>query len=514
GPCDLILPHVGDGDAGTYGLRLEAGRRRRSPPPLKWMHLVTLNVTNAHPAPHLWPAPAPLFEGHPSSFGCWVPRPCPKDHLTLTWEGPLAKEPWTHVNSWTPAAAVTPHPVLGTLLTANALWKHDGTTLNCTLRGARGETLTWASRLLQVHCEISGGGGGEGLMGVPEGVSQLPHMRGWVAGGEASECVQEAGRELLGETSGWGIFGVPWDAYGVMEERVGPEVVRTGLCIPPDAPQDLAVEVTPSPTIREGQEVTLRCRARANPPPTYTWLRGDQVLPSGSTHLLLWQISADDAGAYRCRAANELGTTESSPAHIDVLYPPRSATVTPLSPLPALLGAQVTLRCDLGPARPPPTILWLQGGAGTPGGLGDTLRFQATPEASGTYSCEGRNAGGATRSPPFTVVIWYPPRAVQVLQSPRGPVVAGEGPVRLQCRVGAAEPPQVTVTWFKDGQILPGPSSELVLPGPSPSDAARYLCEARNKGGVTRSPALTLDVHCESSHPKHPPKGLPQELGP
>ncbi|XP_069630794.1 B-cell receptor CD22-like [Haliaeetus albicilla] len=120
----------------------------------------------------------------------------------------------------------------------------------------------------------------------------------------------------------------------------------------------------------------------------------------------------------------------------------------------------------------------------------------------------------APQPPPTPVSLPFPPdppKTVRVLQSPTGPVVAGGGPVRLRCQVGAAEPPQVTIGWFKNGQELPVPTPDLLLPGPQPADAAVYACQARNDVGVARSPPVTLDVRCESHlgdptpHPLYPP---------
>jgi len=84
-----------------------------------------------------------------------------------------------------------------------------------------------------------------------------------------------------------------------------------------------------------------------------------------------------------------------------------------------------------------------------------------------------------------------------VEQTPGGPVVAGRGPVRLRCQIGAAEPRRFEVTWYKDGAELPAVTPpELLLPGPEPEDAAAYECRARNEAGGTRSPPLGLDVLC------------------
>ncbi|XP_054661049.1 B-cell receptor CD22 isoform X2 [Grus americana] len=326
GDCSLILPHIRADDAGVYGLRLVGEPNRRYSKGWLWMHYVTINVTDTPPAPHLWLDPDPITQGRRTTFGCWVPPACPKDSPTLTWEGPITKTPGVHMDSWTPPATVTTHPVIGTLLAFDPFWYHDETTVKCILRGSDGKTITQASWQLQVNY----------------------------------------------------------------------------------APRNVQVDMTPSSPVHEGQGVTLSCRDSAKPPShTYTWSLDGRTLPHHTAHVLLEPIQAADGGSYSCQATNVVGTTQS-----------------------------------------PPTVLQ----------------------------------------------VYYPPKAVKVLQTPRGPVVAWGGLVRLQCQIGAAEPAKFTISWFKNGQELPVPSSELLLPGPEPVDAATYACQARNEAGVTRSPPFILDV--------------------
>ncbi|KAM6298477.1 LOW QUALITY PROTEIN: B-cell receptor CD22 [Podargus strigoides] len=272
------------------------------------------------------------------------------------------------------------------------------------------------------------------------------------------------------------------------------------------APRDVRVEVTPASPVFEGQEVMLRCLDEAQPPShTYTWSLDGRSLPSPTAQLLLSPSQPEDGGTYRCRATNAMGTTESSPAPLQVycesgkmaaVVPPRAAILEPVTSLPALVGSLVTLRCALGPAHPAPSsVQWLREDRWEADTPGPTLTFTADPARAGSYRCGGQNPAGSARSPPLSVVVWYPPTFVRVLQSPEGPVLAGGGPVRLSCQTGGAEPPKLEITWLKGGEELPGSALDFVLPDPQPPDAAPYVCQARNRGGVTRSPPLFLDVH-------------------
>ncbi|XP_076124804.1 leucine-rich repeats and immunoglobulin-like domains protein 1 [Alosa pseudoharengus] len=65
-----------------------------------------------------------------------------------------------------------------------------------------------------------------------------------------------------------------------------------------------------------GDTVALQCKALGSPPPSITWLRGDEPLRPSERHhftagnqlLVIRQAVPDDAGRYTCRMSNMLGT--------------------------------------------------------------------------------------------------------------------------------------------------------------------------------------------------------------
>ncbi|KAM9258079.1 LOW QUALITY PROTEIN: B-cell receptor CD22 [Morus bassanus] len=505
GDCSLILPHIEANSAGVYGLRLVAGPSRRpSATPLRWMHLVTVNVTSTPPAPQLWPDPAPLTEGNRTTFGCWVPPACPSEQPTLTWEGPVTMTPGVLMYPQPPPADVATPPVISTVLAFKPLWYHDTTVLKCILRGSDGKTITQTSRQLEVNY-------------APRDVQvEMTPLSPIHEGQEVTLRCQDSAKPPS-NTYTWSLEGriLPHRTAQVLLQPVqatdggsyrcqATNIVGT-IESPPTilevyyAPRDVRVEVTPSSPVHEGWEVTLRCRDSANPPSnTYTWSLEGRILPHRTAQVLLSPTKATDGGSYSCQATNNLGTSKSLPTILEVYYPPQTATLEALTSLPALVDSRITLRCVLGSAHPAPIVQWLRNDRWEGNTPGPTLSFNADPARAGTYHCIGQNPAGTTRSSPLSVIVLYPPRAVQVLQIPTGPVVAGGGPVRLRCEIGAAEPPKFTVSWFKNGRELPAPApapaSDLVLPGPEPADAAAYACQARNDVGVTRSPPITLDV--------------------
>ncbi|XP_035170256.1 B-cell receptor CD22 isoform X2 [Oxyura jamaicensis] len=413
GDCSLVLSHVRAEDAGEYGLRLEANGTRPNRD-LRWFHKVVLNVTDAPPAPRLWPDPQPLIEGRTTTLGCWLPPACPEDTITLAWDGPASRMAGAKVQAWTPPDLTMFPPATGISLDFNPTWYHDKSNISCLLRGADGKTVTQTTRQLQVHY----------------------------------------------------------------------------------APRDVRVEIMPTSPVHEGWQVTLRCHDSANPPSfAYSWSFSGLVLSSRMDKVLLQSVQVHDGGAYHCHATNIVGTIESPPTILEVYFRPRNATLTVLTPLPVLAGTRVSLRCELGLAHPPPsTIQWLRNDHHEANTTGPIFSFNAEPTRVSTYRCVGQNIAGSTQSPPLAVIVWYPPQAAWVRQSPGGQLVAGRGPVRLRCEAGVAEPPIYNISWFKGGQRLLASGPNLLLPGPEPADTGTYICEVRNVAGAARSAPTTLNI--------------------
>ncbi len=69
-------------------------------------------------------------------------------------------------------------------------------------------------------------------------------------------------------------------------------------------------------TVTEGGAVTLSCQASGTPDPMVSWFKPDGQRVDAS-HLMLTNISRNEAGEYRCEASNECGNA-SQKAKIDV----------------------------------------------------------------------------------------------------------------------------------------------------------------------------------------------------
>lgn len=93
--------------------------------------------------------------------------------------------------------------------------------------------------------------------------------------------------------------------------------------------------------------------------------------------------------------------------------------------------------------------------------------------------------------------------AARLLISPAAEVVEGQA-VTLSCRSGLSQTPDIRFSWYLNGALLlEGPSSSLLLPAASSTDAGSYHCRAQD-GHSASGPSLpaVLTVLCEQ-----PPTG-------
>lgn len=86
----------------------------------------------------------------------------------------------------------------------------------------------------------------------------------------------------------------------------------------------------------------------------------------------------------------------------------------------------------------------------------------------------------------------------RLLISPAAEVVEGQA-VTMSCRSGLSPTPDIRFSWYLNGALfLKGPSSSLLLPTASSTDAGSYHCRAQDGHSASgpSSPAV-LTVFCE-----------------
>ncbi|XP_055592432.1 lachesin-like [Uranotaenia lowii] len=107
--------------------------------------------------------------------------------------------------------------------------------------------------------------------------------------------------------------------------------------------------------VREGNNLTLRCKATGSPPPSIKWKRDDntKIAISKNVSVLDWEgdslslsrVSRFDMGAYLCIATNGVPPSVSKRIKVSVDFPPMLWIPHQLVGIP--IGYNVTLECNI-----------------------------------------------------------------------------------------------------------------------------------------------------------------------
>ncbi|XP_037399687.1 B-cell receptor CD22-like isoform X5 [Pygocentrus nattereri] len=265
-------------------------------------------------------------------------------------------------------------------------------------------------------------------------------------------------------------------------------------------PKSISVSISPSGEIVEGSSVNLTCSSDANPPVEYNWFKGTSIVGKGETYTMK-KISSVDSGEYKCRSSNKHGEKLSEALTLNVLYPPKSVSVS-ISPSGEIVeGSSVTLTCS-SDANPPVEYNWIKGTSSV--GKGETYTMKEISSVdSGQYTCRSSNEHGEKLSEAVTLNVLYPPKNISVSISPSGEIVEGSS-VNLTCSSDANPP--VEYYWFKGTSIV-GKGETHTMKNISSVDSGEYKCRSSNKHGEKLSEALTLNV-------LYPPKNISVSINP
>ncbi|CAL8333594.1 unnamed protein product [Boreogadus saida] len=164
-------------------------------------------------------------------------------------------------------------------------------------------------------------------------------------------------------------------------------------------PKRTFVRPSPPGEIKEGGSVTLSCSSDANPAADYTWFKDNQsLLWEPRRPYTLDSVSSKDRGTYRCQAENQYGYLGSNSVFIDVLYAPKTPSVSVRPPGEIKEGGSVTLSCS-SDANPAADYTWFREHGGSVEELGENYTISnITTELGGNYYCEARNAVGLHNS--------------------------------------------------------------------------------------------------------------------
>ncbi|XP_050957483.1 B-cell receptor CD22-like [Labeo rohita] len=213
---------------------------------------------------------------------------------------------------------------------------------------------------------------------------------------------------------------------------------------------DLQVE---SPErVTEGDSVRLTCKSSCTltDRATFIWYRNSQPLTERrdrNNELLLQSVRREDAGRYSC--ALHRHTYISLPVYLNVMYPPKSVSVS-MSPSGEIMeGDSVTLSCN-SDSNPPAEISWFKGETFVRSGRIYSIS-KISSDHSGEYKCKSISVHGNKYSDAMNLNVMYSPRSISVSINGSGEIVEGDS-VTLSCNSDSNPPAEIN--WFKGQTVV------------------------------------------------------------
>ncbi|XP_042573386.1 sialic acid-binding Ig-like lectin 10 [Cyprinus carpio] len=262
------------------------------------------------------------------------------------------------------------------------------------------------------------------------------------------------------------------------------DIVTLNIMYPPKI---VSVSISLSGEIVEGDSVTLSCSSDSNPPAEIIWFKGGMFVGSGRIYSIS-NIRSDHSGEYKCKSRNNHGVKNSDAVTLNIMYPPKSVSVS-ISPSGEIVeGDSVTLSCS-SDSNPPADISWFKGRTSVGSGRIYSIS-KISSDDSGEYKCKSRNKHGEKYSNTVMLKVMYAPRNVVVSISPSGVIVEGDS-VTLNCMTDSNPPAEII--WYKGGTFV-GSGRIYSISKISTDDSGEYKCKSRNNHGVKNSDAVTLNI--------------------
>eukprot|EP00072_Mus_musculus_P039305 XP_006510123.1 PREDICTED: neural cell adhesion molecule 1 isoform X6 [Mus musculus] len=312
--------------------------------------------------------------------------------------------------------------------------------------------------------------------------------------------------------------------------------------------KDIQVIVNVPPTVQArqsivnatanlGQSVTLVCDADGFPEPTMSWTKDGEpieneeeddekhIFSDDSSELTIRNVDKNDEAEYVCIAENKAGEQDAS-IHLKVFAKPKITYVENQTAME--LEEQVTLTCEAS-GDPIPSITWRtstrnisseEKASWTRPEKQETLdghmvvRSHARVSSltlksiqytdAGEYICTASNTIGQD-SQSMYLEVQYAPK----LQGPVAVYTWEGNQVNITCEVFAY--PSATISWFRDGQLLPSsnysnikiyntPSASYLEVTPdSENDFGNYNCTAVNRIGQESLEFILVQADTPSS---------------
>ncbi|XP_016332717.1 neural cell adhesion molecule 1-like isoform X7 [Sinocyclocheilus anshuiensis] len=271
------------------------------------------------------------------------------------------------------------------------------------------------------------------------------------------------------------------------------------------------------------QAVTLACYTDGYPEPTVTWARANIVLESDGKYslnedgseLTIKDVTKLDEGDYQCIARNKAGE-RSEEVSLNVFVQPKITFLE--NQTASELEEQITLTCEA-TGDPTPNIIWSFGRRvfteneqsldGNVIVRSDarvsslTLKYVQFTDA-GQYLCTARNSIGQDIQSMYLEVRYAPK-----IQGPAAVFTWEGNPANITCE--ALAHPGASVSWFRDGQLLPSANttnvkiyntpaaSFLEVTPESQNDFGSYNCTATNVIGTESKEFILVQADVPSA---------------
>ncbi|XP_047364964.1 Down syndrome cell adhesion molecule-like protein Dscam2 isoform X2 [Vespa velutina] len=281
----------------------------------------------------------------------------------------------------------------------------------------------------------------------------------------------------------------------------------------------ISIHLTPQQvTVDLGKDAEFQCSVTGRPLPVISWAKDGlpvregssgrtKITENGGSTLHISSIVRDDKGMYQCFAKNDYEMVQATAelrlgdAAPQLLYKFIEQTIQP--------GPSVSLKC-IATGNPTPHFSWTLDGFPLPqndrfmigqyvtvhGDVISHVNISAVHvEDGGEYQCSAVNRVAKAHHSARLNIYGLP----HVRPMGNYAAVAGETTI-IKCPVAGF--PIASITWEKDGQILPtsrrqevSPNGTLVLHRvDSSTDRGAYTCTAKNKQGRSDSQTVHIEV--------------------
>ncbi|XP_049326838.1 B-cell receptor CD22-like [Astyanax mexicanus] len=272
-------------------------------------------------------------------------------------------------------------------------------------------------------------------------------------------------------------------------------------------PRNTRAELVSSGEILEGDSVTLSCSSDANPPVlSYSWFNQREPAETPLTtdqNYSITNISSQNSGFYYCTAHNQLGKHNSTPIHLNVLYPPRNTRAKLVSSGEIVEGDSVTLSCSSDANPPVLSFSWFNQREPAETPLTTDQNYSITnisSQNSGFYYCTAHNQLGQNNSTSIHLDVLYSPRNTRAELVSSKEIVEGDS-VTLSCS-SDADPPVLSYSWFNQREPAETPlttDQNYSITNISSQHSGFYYCTAHNQLGQHNSTPIHLNVLSENS---------------